>query len=188
MLGIAEDTSFKRNSKSKRKRRSIQFNEDEIIINPEDVDPSVGRFRNLINSTVIPTKRFKMENSIGIPTTSESSKHYHSTSFMPQLLYQGLPPSSVDSYKMDLGGGSTDVDMETPSLMSNLGSKLGLLLPNPAPEVVPTNDNLSTKSVSYNTSGGHGSGKNEENLEDGPKKKKYAKEAWPGRKPLLSGL
>lgn len=183
MLGIAEDTSFKRNSKSKRKRRTIQFNEDEIIINPEDVDPSVGRFRNLINSTVIPTKRFKMENSIGISTSSESVKHYHSTSFMPQLLYQGLPPSSADLHK------SEDVDMEAPSQMSNLGSKLGLLLPNPAPEVVPTNDNLSTMlSVSYNTSGGHGSGKNEENLEDGPKKKIYAKEAWPGRKPLLSGL
>lgn len=182
MLGIAEDTSFKRNSKSKRKRRSIQFNEDEIIINPEDVDPSVGRFRNLINSTVIPTKRFKMENSIGIPSTSESAKHYHSTSFMPHLLYQGLPPSSADKNE------SSDVDMEAPSQMSNLGSKLGLLLPNPAPEVVPTNDNLSTMSVSYNTSGGQGSGKNEENLEEGPKKKKYAKEAWPGRKPLLSGL
>lgn len=181
MLGIAEDTSFKRNAKSKRKRRSIQFNEDEIIINPEDVDPSVGRFRNLINSTVIPTKRFKMENSIGISSTSESAKHYHSTSFMPQLLYQGLPPSSNDSHQSD------DVDMmDAPQQMSNLGSKLGLLLPNPAPEVVPTNDNLSTMSVSYNTSGG--AGKNEESTEDGPKKKKYAKEAWPGRKPLLSGL
>lgn len=34
----------------------ITFNEEEIIINPEDVDPSVGRFRNLIETTVIPKK------------------------------------------------------------------------------------------------------------------------------------
>lgn len=52
MLGISEDTL-----KVKRKRtRGIHFNEDEQIINPEDIDPSVGRFRNLIRTTVIPNK------------------------------------------------------------------------------------------------------------------------------------
>ena len=34
----------------------VTFNEEEIIINPEDIDPSVGRFRNLVETTVIPKK------------------------------------------------------------------------------------------------------------------------------------
>lgn len=52
MLGISDDAL-----KTKRKRtRGIHFNEDEQIINPEDIDPSVGRFRNLIRTTVIPNK------------------------------------------------------------------------------------------------------------------------------------
>jgi hypothetical protein len=34
----------------------ITFNEEEMVINPEDVDPSIGRFRNLIETTVIPKK------------------------------------------------------------------------------------------------------------------------------------
>jgi nuclear inhibitor of protein phosphatase 1 len=51
MLGISDDAL-----KPKRKRTRIHFNEDEQIINPEDIDPSVGRFRNLIRTTVIPNK------------------------------------------------------------------------------------------------------------------------------------
>ena len=54
MLGIpAEDKKV-----NKRRKIRITFNEDEEIINPEDVDPSVGRFRNMIESTVIPKKVF----------------------------------------------------------------------------------------------------------------------------------
>ena len=42
----------------KRKRRAshVRFNEEEEVINPEDIDPSVGRFRNLVQTTVIPKK------------------------------------------------------------------------------------------------------------------------------------
>ena len=42
----------------KRKRRNahVRFNEEEDVINPEDIDPSVGRFRNLVQTTVIPAK------------------------------------------------------------------------------------------------------------------------------------
>lgn len=50
MLGIPEEKPRK-----KRKIR-ITFNEEEDVINPEDIDPSVGRFRNMIESTVIPKK------------------------------------------------------------------------------------------------------------------------------------
>ena len=51
MLGIPDEEPFRR----KRKIGSVSFNDEEEIINPEDVDPSVGRFRNLVQSTVIPS-------------------------------------------------------------------------------------------------------------------------------------
>lgn len=183
LLGITEDT-FKKNAKPKRKRRGITFNEEDLIINPEDVDPSVGRFRNLIQTTVIPTKRMRMENAIGIPmtasTSADSIKHLNPAAFITHL-YQGLPPSSSDGYKHH-----DNMDVELSVVTGTLGSKL-----DPAPDVMPTEDsknivhfqpNISGGSVlSMDDSGGGGS-------EDEPKKKKYAKEAWPGRKPLLSGL
>lgn len=57
MLGIADDDGDNRNAGGKRKKRSITFNDEEEVINPEDIDPSVGRFRNLVHtSLVIPTK------------------------------------------------------------------------------------------------------------------------------------
>jgi nuclear inhibitor of protein phosphatase 1 len=54
MLGIPDEEI--RPTSRKRKKKGVCFNEDEEVINPEDVDPSVGRFRNLIQSTVIPGK------------------------------------------------------------------------------------------------------------------------------------
>ncbi len=37
-------------------KRNVHFNDTETVINPEDVDPSVGRFRNLVQETFIPNK------------------------------------------------------------------------------------------------------------------------------------
>lgn len=54
MLGITDDEIHK--TARKRKKKGITFNDDEEVINPEDVDPSVGRFRNLIQTTVVPSK------------------------------------------------------------------------------------------------------------------------------------
>lgn len=54
MLGITDDDVHK--ATRKRKKKGITFNDDEEVINPEDVDPSVGRFRNLIQTTVVPSK------------------------------------------------------------------------------------------------------------------------------------
>ena len=57
MLGIADDDAGSRTAGGKRKKRSITFNDEEEVINPEDIDPNVGRFRNLVHtSLVIPTK------------------------------------------------------------------------------------------------------------------------------------
>lgn len=56
MLGISKDGEIIKPATAM-KRKSVSFNEEEDVINPEDVDPTVGRFRNLVSSTiVIPTR------------------------------------------------------------------------------------------------------------------------------------
>ena len=41
---------------ARRKRKSVGFAEKEEVINPEDVDSTVGRFRNMVSVEVIPNK------------------------------------------------------------------------------------------------------------------------------------
>ena len=71
MLGIADDDNSVKNAPGvKRKKRSITFNDEEEVINPEDIDPNVGRFRNLVHtSLVIPTK-------VNIAQSNELSEKY----------------------------------------------------------------------------------------------------------------
>lgn len=167
MLGITDDTE-KRTSNRKRKRRGVSFNEDEEIINPEDVDPSVGKFRNLIQSTVVPSaqKRQKLNDNIGISSSDyKLARNIHSV--VPQL-YQDLPPETNNS-----GFGNV-------SMYSSLSSKLGMVLPNPAPDVDME------QSYSQNVAFVPPQVQVSDSME--PKKKKYAKEAWPGKKPTQSLL
>ena len=139
--------------KRKIRRAHITFNEEEEVINPEDIDPSVGRFRNLIQTTVIPTKRQRMEhmaNTLGQEITKdqtleivEPSHHYL---------------DSTSQY--------------------STAAKLGISVPNLAPDI---NTGVQMPSVDMKP-------KIQVNMEtteepDIPKKKKYAKEAWPGKKP-----
>nr|CAG4637820.1 EOG090X07CE [Chydorus sphaericus] len=121
MLGIA-DEDLSRNSSGKRKKRSITFNDEEEVINPEDVDPSVGRFRNLVQtSMVIPSKRIRNES---IPSgtlsslSSSGENHFHRSisTASSQGLYGGLPPEV---------GGSTSSQQTSSGLFSaTLASKL----------------------------------------------------------------
>lgn len=48
----------------KNKRKSVTFNNEEDVINPEDVDPSIGKFRNVCQVTIIPSKVIKGESMI----------------------------------------------------------------------------------------------------------------------------
>ncbi len=59
MMGISKDETFPK----KRRKVKITFNEDEEVINPEDIDPSVGRFRNMVTTTVIPNRSFSFTTS-----------------------------------------------------------------------------------------------------------------------------
>ncbi len=55
---MAAATSQKRVVAGVRRKRphNVHFNDTDEVINPEDVDPSVGRFRNLVQETFIPNK------------------------------------------------------------------------------------------------------------------------------------
>lgn len=173
MLGITDDTE-KRSANRKRKRQCVSFNEDEEIINPEDIDPNIGRFRNLIQTTVIPTssKRAKIAESIGIQNSEfrmpKPLHNPHHTLATPDL-YNDLPPESHGTNN----SGSLNI-------YSSLSSRLGIVLPNPAPDVdMGTNYTNSTSFVTQQVPA-------TDSLE--PKKKKYAKEAWPGKKPIQTLL
>lgn len=52
MVGIPDAPK----SRKRKARISISFAEEEDIINMEDVDPTVGKFRNMISTTIIPNK------------------------------------------------------------------------------------------------------------------------------------
>lgn len=66
-----------------------------------------------------------------------------------------------------------------------LSAKLGLHLPNPAPEIEPASAPLVNPAAPVVTA--HPATA-DANLPPEPKKKKYAKEAWPGKKPVPSLL
>nr|AEE61547.1 unknown [Dendroctonus ponderosae] len=170
MLGINDDAE-KRNKNRKRKRITVSFNEDEEIINPEDVDPNIGRFRNLIQTTVIPStnKRSRLGNALGVPHQTNADFKVPKVLNHPQHdLYNDLPPETQATSGMN----------NISSIYSSLSSRLGVGLPNPAPDVdmgLPTPSPFVPQQVQVPDS-----------LE--PKKKKYAKEAWPGKKPVQTLL
>lgn len=92
-------------------------------------------------------------------------------------LYGGLPP--------EMAGHMSQPTMSSSLFSTSLATKLGLpLLPNPAPDVdlVPQEEAV-PPAPTLNVEFAHPSSSDLE-----PKKKKYAKEAWPGKKPAPSLL
>lgn len=212
----------------KRKKKSVVFNDEEEIINPEDIDPTIGRFRNMIKtSIVIPSKKkrpsqqaqqysaqfqptaetmIKRAKLVGdqkfTVTSKEMASHEHAETLYDEDYYEEEHESSKVS--------NTTSNM----FISHLGiNKLDL-----APDV----DNYSSTSIStsmINSTSGAASSMftkehdlfkqqhlelinrqyqqqnqfyehdeekyDEETSAEGllAQKKKYAKEAWPGRKP-----
>ncbi|KAG5271438.1 hypothetical protein AALO_G00179750 [Alosa alosa] len=168
-LTIEEGNLDIQRPKRKRRNSRVAFKEDDEIINPEDIDPSVGRFRNMVQTAVVPMKKKKLDgyqNALGL---DDSVPRSHTLSLGARGgLYSDLPPSHQEGHPgaTILGG-------------------LPLPLPNPAPEVdlapepqlPPITLNPTPVTGLYPP----------EALNE-PRKKKYAKEAWPGKKPTPSLL
>ncbi|XP_017049411.1 nuclear inhibitor of protein phosphatase 1 [Drosophila ficusphila] len=218
MLGIDDDTNMRKQNalKQGRRIRNVTFNDEEIVINPEDVDPNVGRFRNLVQTTVVPAKRARYDvNHMGIHSGSSLSSvnaaHAHQM-FQQSLAdmkhqqqqHREMPPpnavphSPTNSLYQGLPAemhGKGDLEPISPL---SIGSKLGLLLPNPAPEVMPVFDEAvePTSTLAQKLAVANANvrryGEDHDSSGEGdalcPQKKKYAKEAWPGRKPMLGQL
>lgn len=178
VIGITDRSEFAKNE-LKRKKHSVTFNDEEEVINPEDIDPTVGRFRNLVHTTVIPTKRARQYMEDSEPEFQHKHKENPSKGvhFPPNYqsdLYYDIPGLHFNE---DEDGHHSKHEESFPSYSSTIVAKLGLPLPNPAPDVdlmenfeVAKENPLSTK-VSIE-----------------PRKKKYAKEAWPGKKPSTSSM
>lgn len=173
-LGISDNFIAKKGSKRKR----VHFNEDEIVINPEDIDDSIGKFRNLIQSTVVPmsSKRMRLDgsnSSFSFPSTPQiEHKHilHHPIISAPNL-YAGLPSTSNDPISEPHNDDSFGL----------YASKLLPALPNPAPEIEVTSKPLSTTTpLQFKTPQQSDYEPMDFDLNE-PKttKKKYAKEAWP---------
>lgn len=164
MLGIPDEELKPPNRKQK--NLSVKFNEEEDVINPEDVDPSIGRFRNLVHTAVIPNKKAKMDGGDPLGTLlPDSDKMSHAYS---------KPESSHVSHLSTI-------------FSPTLSAKLGLHLPNPAPEIEPAGGSNQLAPAAAPVVAAHHAAA-EANLPPEPKKKKYAKEAWPGKKPVPSLL
>ncbi|XP_044742992.1 nuclear inhibitor of protein phosphatase 1 [Chrysoperla carnea] len=184
MLGITDDSEKRTNSR-KRKRRGVSFNEDEEIINLEDIDPTIGRFRNLVQTTIIPSTQKRPKLAMDLSLSSSSTDIGLAKNLHPNIshLYHDIPPETHS------GGPISPSSLTSSSMFSNfnnLSARLGMSLPNPAPEVdmmetqpIPSNSQSFNNAMPSNNQNISDSGQTQE-----PKKKKYAKEAWPGKKPV----
>jgi len=161
-------------AKATRKRRAsqVRFCDEEDIINPEDIDPSIGRFRNLVQTTVIPKKMMRVDGSIGGSTMTDNiTKRLHSFPYTGPGLYDTFEPLSNAAAPNSTTG------------MSAIALKLGLKAPNLAPkieELEPTVAQMPTTKMLHVTV----VPTVEPDAAPEPRKKKYAKEAWPGKKPV----
>ncbi|CAF2334410.1 unnamed protein product [Rotaria sp. Silwood2] len=165
----------------KRKRRNVTFNEEDDVINPEDVDPNVGRFRNLVQTTVIVPKKRRLDQSVishlGIDTAQK-----HGQSFHYSQLYDANHPIHATT--------SMEPSNSLQAQHLSVAAKLGISMPNLAPDlrdydVIEPASTILPK-ITPNSLQASMTEANNESME--PKKKKYAKEAWPGKRPSGSML
>uniref|UniRef100_A0A1I7T4I1 FHA domain-containing protein n=1 Tax=Caenorhabditis tropicalis TaxID=1561998 RepID=A0A1I7T4I1_9PELO len=129
--------------RKKRPRGNVAFLEEEDIINPEDVDPSVGRFRNLVTTAIISTNPNKRP---GDPKRLE-------------------PPRKIVRPGRDI-------------ISAPLSSTFGPMALNAAPDLDQYGKTLPQPGHHHFVTANSA----EEEIDD-HHKKRYAKEAWPGRKP-----
>ncbi|XP_076089738.1 nuclear inhibitor of protein phosphatase 1-like [Mytilus galloprovincialis] len=164
IASMKEDGPAPNPLKRKHKNAHVFFYDEEDIINPEDIDPSVGRFRNLVSTTVIPTKRQKLDGNLLSSSgsmTDNITKRLQSFSYSNPNLYGDLPSSDTTA---------------------SIASKMGIHLPNLAPDIEEEPTTLPVIDANQQVVFQVEEGSKE------PRKKKYAKEAWPGKKPTHSFL
>ncbi|XP_068679948.1 nuclear inhibitor of protein phosphatase 1-like isoform X2 [Montipora foliosa] len=177
-LGIEEgSTNLAGVTSLKRKRKtslSVAFREGEEILNPEDIDPTVGKFRNMIQTTlVIPNKKMRGPVSPMGNLTENITRRLQSFPYS-QGLYSNLPgsgpipeptsPTSPSAHHKPRLTITSAPDVSSPTLPTSPRI--------PVPEPIPAGPAMQNAPMT---------------IAEAPKKK-YAKEAWPGKKPTPSLL
>lgn len=173
-LTIDDPTAANPLTRLKRKAISVQFDGNDEIINPEDVDPTVGRFRNLISTEIIiPNKRVKVaepspSNEATTPTApSPTSPDKQSKSLMQEF------------HSNNLYGDVTAIPLPSPTAtnMTNFSVKI-----TSAPDVEAPDVPLVKRVVPPPAAVVHASDL-EAAWTPAVSHRVYVKEAWPGRKP-----
>ncbi|KAG8143252.1 hypothetical protein E2320_000516 [Naja naja] len=171
-LTIEEGNLDIQRPKRKRKNSRVTFSDDDEIINPEDVDPSVGRFRNMVQTAVVPVKKKRMDNSGSLAVDEAATRRMQNFPYSGGL-YGGLPPTHNEA-------GAQTHTIHGTALIGGLP----MPYPNLAPDVDLTP--VAPSTVAMNPAPNPAVFNPE--VVNEPKKKKYAKEAWPGKKPTPSLL
>lgn len=173
MVGIVQEDEKPR--KRKFGSQVVSFADEEEVINPEDVDPSIGKFRNMVQTTVIPAKKKRLN-------MSESQVPAGPTKLLPFTQPLSSPTANAADQLI-----TSPSSFRTFSLNSSLLTRTISAAPpveNPldafelhVPPIVQ-NPRLwanTMQEVASSTTPTMFS-------ESEPRKKKYAKEAWPGKK------
>lgn len=172
--------------RTKKRRKSVAFRDENEIINPEDVDPTVGKFRNLIQTAVIPKRQkkarfeaFRNDSSQPGPIGPCPSDHqFESSNSSDNSRSESLAVCSTLLGKFSMPNPAPDVEFDSlgPSLPSTITTTT-------TPAFV-----LNSNSLYADTSLSLTDFTSIENSADHHSKKKYAKEAWPGRKTSSSSM
>lgn len=181
MVGISANADELMKPATVKRRRNVTFDEEEHIINPEDIDSNVGRFRNLVQSTIIPNKKPRLQSPA--PNALDDAHSLSSLIFNRSRSLSATFPSGSK--------------FEQNNPLTNPSSLLGIRLPNPAPEIEEKNDEAmdnqedeegkeSNKRTSFGLYDFKDLDPNENKGGDEHEHKKYAKEAWPGPHKLFS--
>ncbi|KAL7675428.1 hypothetical protein ACOME3_001688 [Neoechinorhynchus agilis] len=136
----------------KRSYKSVSFLGEDEIINVEEADPSIGRYRNLVETSIIAKKKK--------PTVIQDRPL---SCLKTQFIRQ--------SQQTPIASSRTSVLSQFP-----VAAKLNINAPNPAPDFDdnPKCGRLPTENEKVPSAD-----------DESPRKKKYLKEAWPGKKESL---
>uniref|UniRef100_A0A1I7YJP3 FHA domain-containing protein n=1 Tax=Steinernema glaseri TaxID=37863 RepID=A0A1I7YJP3_9BILA len=125
--------------RKKKPRGNVAFVEDDTVINPEDVDPTIGKFRNLVSTAVVTASK-----------RPSSSGEDHA---VQKKIYRPVKDEGVKGPQF----GKLSVTSLSGFGIMNAAPDLDLYKGLPEPVSSAHDD------------------------DEAPHKKKYAKEAWPGR-------
>lgn len=163
-----------------RHRPRVKFNDEEEVINPEDIDPSVGRFRNMVRTAVIPAAANKRQHD----EAEDQLFDFYSPNQPKKKAKVASPATAANGTDRGMLGSFTSSTLGSLSL--NAAPDLELYKPTlpapkaPAAATAPQKYGPTTPMGAKQMLGvGTAAPFQTNDAYECPSKKKYAKEAWP---------